>query len=419
MAMLRLLVPVGVIAGLVLGPCGLILAWQLDTVSAAAQPTPQTLSVAELAEKGAGDNLHVELTDLAFGKPVVDVKEGRWLYVWVPIEPAGKGSGKPVRAVFLRTTTPKDQEQLDGLLQQTTLRALVTTPLPANSVWKAQPTEALRKAYPKLDAADPVFLVDPRLEAGDTVLLAADQLFDRTNASIAWGVALGLVGVGLVCLVLMFVGEKKEPKADLGPVPVVSEQERERLAVAIPQSVHHFTFWRWLYRSVGWLIVAGLLGLLGLAGLAGIADCVGQGKMDSALIGGFLTLLVFLGALGCVGRCLRVYAARVSEMAVCHTGLRWTHRGRHRTAIWAELAGVKVQEFVSSYRGRVKDWYAYLTLTLRTGEKLEIMSEAISDFPRLHKLLAENVEQHNQVVRGADDGGLARAFAGRPRAGRR
>src|ERR1043166_4029364 len=68
---------------------GLVAAYgaaQLQTISSLAALEPQTLPVAELLAKGPSGNLHVQLTDLAFGKPIIEEDEyHQWKTVWVPV----------------------------------------------------------------------------------------------------------------------------------------------------------------------------------------------------------------------------------------------------------------------------------------------------------------------------------------------
>src|SRR5262249_9048656 len=117
------------VAGFWLGLAAGYVATQLQTISSVATPDPQALSVTELLAKGPGKSLHVQLTDLAFGKPLIEEQDQQWKTVWVPVLPAVRGSKPAERAAYLRAYVT-DQAQLDELLGQKSLTVLVASSLP-------------------------------------------------------------------------------------------------------------------------------------------------------------------------------------------------------------------------------------------------------------------------------------------------
>src|SRR5262249_24114380 len=153
-------------------------------------------------EKGPGDNLHVELTDIAFGPPVIEREAEQWRWVWIPVYPAGSSTTATNPAVILKANGVHEQAQLDALLKQPRLEALATTPLADHSVWKVKVSKELRQAYPKLDASKVIFLTEPDLYREGKVVLPGDVALDPTTAWVAWGAAAGLLVVGIVCLLL-------------------------------------------------------------------------------------------------------------------------------------------------------------------------------------------------------------------------
>ena len=64
---------VGVLTALALG----VLSLQINIVAGKALPEPQSLRLAELVKEGAGENIHVALSDFTAGKPVIiEEKDG-------------------------------------------------------------------------------------------------------------------------------------------------------------------------------------------------------------------------------------------------------------------------------------------------------------------------------------------------------
>src|SRR5690349_8255999 len=114
---LKALAVVLLLAGYSAGALATYGARQVGWLTEKAQATPQALRVADLIAQGPGDNLHVELTDLAFGKPVVVDDGVLGKVTWIPIAPAGDAESSPP-VVILRTRLARDQAQLDELLRR-------------------------------------------------------------------------------------------------------------------------------------------------------------------------------------------------------------------------------------------------------------------------------------------------------------
>src|SRR5688572_22388676 len=76
------------ISGISLAAAPLILfvAYQLHQVQQQVEPTPRTLTLAEFLANGPeNDNAYVELTDVNFGKPVIEKSGKEWKWVWLPL----------------------------------------------------------------------------------------------------------------------------------------------------------------------------------------------------------------------------------------------------------------------------------------------------------------------------------------------
>ena len=113
MRFLRILVIVlGLAGGLPLGFMLLLTTMQVRSLAEAARETPDVLPAAQLARKGAPDNLHVELTDFTFGKPVAEKSEDGGLSVWLPVEPPPEPKKKDrprSRGIFEPPPDPKGE----------------------------------------------------------------------------------------------------------------------------------------------------------------------------------------------------------------------------------------------------------------------------------------------------------------------
>src|SRR6516225_3705915 len=135
MRFLRILVIVlGLAGGLPLGFMLLLTTMQVRSLAEAARETPDVLPAAQLARKGAPDNLHVELTDFTFGKPVAEKSEDGGLSVWLPVEPPHEPKKPPKKGKKAKKKTPtptifyranfRDQAALDEFVKQPRLEAL-------------------------------------------------------------------------------------------------------------------------------------------------------------------------------------------------------------------------------------------------------------------------------------------------------
>ena len=71
---------IGMLVCLLLGGFMLLVAGELHEAADVGRPVPRTVSLAELIDKGCGDNAHVALTDFTFGKPVIEKDSDGWKY---------------------------------------------------------------------------------------------------------------------------------------------------------------------------------------------------------------------------------------------------------------------------------------------------------------------------------------------------
>ncbi len=395
----RTLVTTGVWAGLLFGAAAAYVAWQIQMVAGPAAPTPQTLSLAELIAKGPGKNLHVELTDVAFGPPTVETQGDRWECVWIPLRPAGQAKAPPAPAVLLRASRPRGQAQLDDLVKQSRLAVLVTNSLPQRSVWKARPSADLQRTYPKLDLAKVTFLAEPDLDFAGFVL-TPDVVFDRTSAQIVWGVAIGLLSLGFFCLLLRWSQKsgagKKAREACIRPE---DEYTRGRLAVEIPQSEHRFKAWDCFCLARKYLLWAAVLFLVGLAPMSGVAFSLDRGSFLSAVVFALIGLLFFRWGWKVVKATVRLYSQGALHIAVCHGGLRWRSRSGDRAALWTEVVAGQVRQVATRQMGTgaLVGYTGICTILLHSGETLYFTNDTITDFVRFASLAHSGHEETRQL----------------------
>jgi hypothetical protein len=369
----------GMAASLSLGVCCLNVGWQLSQVVAAGRPTPRTLSVTELIAKGPGDNAHIELTDFSFGVPLVEKNGKVWECVWVPLYPPGEETRPSKRTVFLRAERIPDQTRLNVLYGQTSLKVMVTTSLADKSIWKVTPSATFRKAYPNLDSARVILLVEPHLELAGVTVLAGGQLFEPTVAQYTWGAGAGFLTLGLFCILLLFCRGKRGTEEAPAALPV-DEHLRARLVVEDPLSVHWFSYWGGARVSAGRLL--GALFLYGCGAAALLAAFATLDSAPPAAAGfGLFGLLLFGTALAQVFRAARVFLGKVSPIAVCYCGLRFTKRGQKRIALWSEIAHVQRVVRVIAICGAPLRFDS-CTLYFHSGEVLRFFPATITEYTR-------------------------------------
>lgn len=162
---------------------------------------PQTISVAELATKGYGNNIWVDLTDVELGsKSVVETRKGTMSAVWIPAFPKGQAGKATAIQVILRSTKCRsDADIAQHFAGRSTFRGAVINPTLLQPYEPYRPL--LQQSYPLLALAPTILEVD----------------IDYTKPSPQWAtgfysaaVGLALVGVlgGLAGLVSLATGRK-------------------------------------------------------------------------------------------------------------------------------------------------------------------------------------------------------------------
>jgi hypothetical protein len=387
------------VTGFWLGLAAAYVAAQLQTISGVAAPEPQTLTVAELLAKGPGKNLHVQLTDLAFGKPLIEEEEHQWKTVWVPVLPAGR-AGKPAdRAVYLRAYVT-DQAQLDELLRRTSLTVLVVSSLPDTSLWKppAAQADGLKKADERVLAAKAFLLRDPDLPLGPLGSLPFSLALGANALTAAWVVSGVALSAGFFCLLLVCAARPLGSGGATEPLGAGSAYEYGRLVKEIPQSEHVMPPGVLRGRMIRRVVLAAVLLLASLVFLAPMPSAL-AGSTPQGAIGFVAFSLTFFFLAFLVVKGTRGLSARaVTAVSVCHTGLRLWNGDRVRLALWADIAGVNTQEVETYVRGQGGARGGTTVMTLRCGETMTFRSGDITDWVVFAKHLHENVHAHNGQV---------------------
>ena len=146
---------------------------------------PHTLTVAELAEKGYGDNIWLDLTEVELGKSfVVETRKGTQTAVWIPAFPRGKAGQAKTIQVILRSTRSRTEADINQrFANRTSFRGAVTNPTLLKPYEPYRPL--LQQQYPKLALAPTIWEVDI-------------DYTERPSSQWATGFYIAAVGLGVI-----------------------------------------------------------------------------------------------------------------------------------------------------------------------------------------------------------------------------
>src|SRR5262245_58495610 len=186
------------VGGLTLGSTGFYYSWQIQKLANRAQPETTAMTMAELLKDGPPRNVHVELRDFSFGKPLIDRNDkNEWTHVWVPMKATTKVVGSKYELAYFHASTLHNDADLEQLLGQGTLEVFVSNSLSKGSLLYARPGAEFRKAHPMQDAGKVLFVTLPELPVlGRT--LGVEHLLAEYTPGVAWGMTLSLFIVSLV-----------------------------------------------------------------------------------------------------------------------------------------------------------------------------------------------------------------------------
>jgi hypothetical protein len=168
-----------------------------------------------------------------------------------------------------------------------------------------------------------------------------------------------------------------------------------------------------LYSTGKTALGAFLLLVIGLALIGYACSPRAPATGASPLILIALGVLLLLGIVALILAKIHQYAERVTHIEVCPHGLRWTKKEQARMATWAEIKGI-FRKLVVTGRAGNPDRYDVMTITFRSGEKLRLSWDMITDYPRFANTLQSCVADENKRIAFGQAGGfVGRAFSSR------
>lgn len=193
------------VIGLALAVGAYYLAREQDRIRNLFGPKPQVISVADLAARGYGDNVWLELTDVELGKKyVVETRKGSMSAVWFPAFPQGEVQQAKAIQVILRSTRCKSEADIAQRFGgPKVFRGAVTNPILLRPYEPYRPL--LQQSYPELALAPTIWEVDVDYAEPPSPQWA--QGFDLAAA------VLGVSGVlcGLGALISLAGGRRAPP----------------------------------------------------------------------------------------------------------------------------------------------------------------------------------------------------------------
>jgi len=148
------------VAAVALACVALALGYREYRLAAAAKPTPQKISLADLIANGPGDNIHLQLTDvdLLADQTVIETEsqnlgEARWTYAWIPAVPA-QSLGRGNVRIIVGTNRANNDAELASFARQTTLQGLIVNETDSLG---SEEMKLLRRGLPGVDVASCYF----------------------------------------------------------------------------------------------------------------------------------------------------------------------------------------------------------------------------------------------------------------------
>jgi hypothetical protein len=240
-----------------------------------------------------------------------------------------------------------------------------------------------------------IYLNRPDLVLGETTIPLA-TLLNPTLARVAWGLAIGLFVAGAVCLLLTCRGAAAGSSA-VFQAGAGWDHERGRLEVEIPLSVHKYLPWKGFSRVMRRVAFAAFLFLLSLVALPCALFALDRGSASVAVMVLVLGLLFNGTTFAVIWRAAQ-QACGVSEIVVCHSGLRWRIGTQQARALWADIASVHLHHKVNR-AGEGLEWAGTCTIKFRSGAApLYLWTDTLSNFIGFIKAVEVQVNAVNGEV---------------------
>jgi hypothetical protein len=260
---------------------------------------------------------------------------------------------------------------------------------------------ALRKAYPKQETSQTVFLAEPRLTMYDQMIELADSRFyNVANQSlVVWGGA-GLLVFGMFGLYLAVKGKGgAQPARTIADAPAL----RAKLANETPVSFHQ-TKASYVLGGIGlYGLFAAIFLLVGWLVTAVAFQAQNRGEPLAAVLTAFVALPFYICSLLMVRAC-RSRWKMPTDIEVCYTGLRWRQGRTQRALLWGEFADIRrdikyVQR--AAYPGGLVGAMAQMNnpqpptkvdtfkLTLNSGETYRLSPQSTTDYLKFAGTVSE------------------------------
>ena len=167
---------------------------------------PHTLTVAELAEKGYGESIWLDLTEVELGKKfVVESRKGTQTAVWVPAFPKGQADKAKTIQVILRSTRAKTDDDIkQRFAGKSGFCGAVTNPILLKPYEPYRPL--LQQEYPALALAPTIWEVD----------IDYTEKPSTNWATGFYAAAAGLAVIGMLCGLCGVLGFSSGNRAESG-----------------------------------------------------------------------------------------------------------------------------------------------------------------------------------------------------------
>jgi hypothetical protein len=167
---------------------------------------PHALTVAELAEKGYGESIWLDLKDVELGKTcVIETRKGSMSAVWFPAFPKGKAAQAKSIQVVLRSTRSKSEAEIrERFAGRSSFRGAVTNPILLKPYEPYRPL--FQEKYPSVALAPTVWEMD----------IDYTEKPSTNWATGFYAAAAGLGVIGLLCGLCRVLGFSSGKPAESG-----------------------------------------------------------------------------------------------------------------------------------------------------------------------------------------------------------
>ncbi len=359
------------------GALGLFVAFQLYLIQEAAGIEPQSITLANLIDRGTGDNAHVTVNEFNFGTPIVEKQDDGKAAAWVPMFPKVATNSKVKHPLVLwRVEVP--EKELPTTLQTKALTAVVCSEMPGLGSWDLRLPLKLAKELSIPKDTKVLLLTDPELRIMGWCF-EPDLLFSPSNNMFAWIIGGVLTVLGLGGLLWMSREDTLVDRAEAAAVATST------LATEPAVSIHEFNNSEFVSRGKKIFIFCG--GLIGLCFLLLINTFSLMSKspdVAKTVMGVSVVLIVINVFL--INTHFQYRSYGVSSIEVLGSGLRWSkssNDSKLHTSAWSQISEVEIKD-QSPY-----PWRHTMKIRLKSGEVLMFAGFSLVSFHAFAKLVRD------------------------------